>query len=295
MHTTLDPPLLALILETMDDAIVVTDEGGRIVLFNAGAERMFGRRAEEMLGQPLDPLLPEPYRERHRRLHREFLEGAPSSRPMALSRTVEALRASGETFPVAATLVKIERDGRALGASILRDISEQERTRAELLRLSTTDPLTGLRNRRSLLERAEQEIARAARHGTPLSLLVLDMDRFKAINDRYGHAEGDRVLVRLADCLRAELRASDVAGRLGGEEFAVVLPEAAASGALEVAERIRRCVETCCFGEHPPAATVSIGAATWSAGETVEALLRRADEALYAAKAAGRNRVVAAG
>jgi hypothetical protein len=98
----------------------------------------------------------------------------------------------------------------------------------------------------------------------------------------------------IADCLRAELRASDVAGRLGGEEFAVVLPDAAAGGALEVAARIRRCVEACCCSEHPPPATVSIGAATWTAGETVEALLRRADEALYAAKAAGRNRVVAA-
>lgn len=293
MNPAVDPALLALILERMDDAVVVIDDRGRVVLFNAGAERMFGYGGAEILGQPLELLLPEPVRRGHEVHYRAFLTGEESSRPMALQRAVEARRAGGEIFPVAATIVRIRKEGRSLGAAILRDITEQERARAELLRLSTTDALTGLCNRRSLLERAEQEISRAQRHGAPLSMLVLDMDHFKEINDRQGHAEGDRVLVRLADCLRGELRASDPAGRLGGEEFAVVLPDSPLDGALQVAERIRRCVETP-REARPPCATVSIGVAELLPGESLDDLLRRADRALYEAKATGRNRIVAA-
>lgn len=293
MNPVVDPRLLALVIETMDDAVVVIDDGGRVVLFNAGAERMFGYRAAEVLGRSLDLLLPESARPGHAGLSHAYLSGDEGSRMMARRRPVHGRRADGEIFPVAATIAHV-RDARgALGAAILRDMSEQERDKTELLRLSTTDPLTGLCNRRSLLELAGHEVARARRHGTPLALLVLNMDHFKAINDRQGHAEGDRVLVRLADCLRGELRASDVAGRLGGEEFAVVLPDSPLAGALEVAERIRRCVETA-REARPPCATVSIGVAELLPGESLDDLLRRADRALYGAKATGRNRIVAA-
>lgn len=293
MDRSVDPALLALVLETIDDAVVVVDEGGRIVLFNAGAAKAFGHEAEQVVGQPLALLLPESAREAHEAHFRAFLSGDEPSRPMALRRTVQARRASGEIFPVAATIVRVDDDRGRLGAAILRDMTEQERARAELLRLSTTDPLTGLANRRSLLERADQEVARAVRHGKALSMLVLDMDHFKAINDHHGHEAGDRILVCLADCLRDELRSTDIAGRLGGEEFALVLPETAAPGAVEVAERIRRAVaERCRIGA--AGATVSIGVAGLAPGETVEALLRRADRALYAAKTGGRDRVCAA-
>jgi diguanylate cyclase (GGDEF)-like protein len=175
-----------------------------------------------------------------------------------------------------------------------------------LARLSITDPLTGLANRRHLLAELEREISRANRGGHPVSVLMLDLDRFKSINDRYGHAVGDTVLVAVAARCAERLRAIDLCGRLGGEEFAILLPETDSKGATAVAQRIRSDladvpIETT---SGPLAVTVSIGVAMHEAGHapdgaaaaddvTAQAhlLLRRADDALYAAKATGRNTV----
>jgi len=290
IHPALDSRILALLIQTMDDAVVVLDATGRIIFFNAGAVKMFGHAAQEMLGQPLDPLLPESARHAHQTAFSAFLTGEEPSRAMAFRSPVQARRANGEVFPVAATIVRLRSEHGDIGAAILRDVSEQQRAETELRRLSSTDALTGLCNRRCLLDRAQKEIAQAERHTQPLSMLVFDMDHFKSVNDRLGHAEGDRVLVRIADCLRAELRQGDSAGRLGGEEFAVVLPQTSLRQAGEAAERVRRRLEAC--GEaQPPLATVSAGAAQLRAGEQLDDLLRRADRALYQAKNQGRNRV----
>jgi two-component system cell cycle response regulator len=152
------------------------------------------------------------------------------------------------------------------------------------------DALTGLLNRRAILSQLGGTVSGARRHGHPLSVAMVDLDEFKAINDTHGHAAGDEVLVAAVRAMRAHLRAEDHLGRLGGEEFLIVLPDTQAGAATRVAEKLRSEVAA---ARGPVPVTCSVGVATW-AGETPEVLLRRADEALYAAKHAGRDRVIAA-
>jgi diguanylate cyclase (GGDEF)-like protein len=155
------------------------------------------------------------------------------------------------------------------------------------------DHLTGARSRRAFFELAAREQARAQRRNIPLSLLLFDVDHFKRINDTHGHATGDRVLVDIVQRTGAVVRGIDVVARLGGEEFAVLLPDTTADTALLVAKRLRDGLDRAPDGTPDGAGyTVSIGAATLLAGESIEAMLSRADAALYAAKAGGRNAVV---
>jgi diguanylate cyclase (GGDEF)-like protein len=161
-----------------------------------------------------------------------------------------------------------------------------------LLELSQTDPLTGLRNARTFEERLAEEIARARRYGHPLSLLFIDVDGLKAINDRGGHGAGDRALVRVAAALRRTARSTDLAARWGGDEFALLAPDTTSGAALTLGERVRTLVseDARAAGE---TMTVSVGLATMSgqAEATAGQLRADADAALYAAKRQGRDRV----
>jgi diguanylate cyclase (GGDEF)-like protein len=156
------------------------------------------------------------------------------------------------------------------------------------------DHLTGAPSRRAFFAFAERERQRALRKSVPLSLLLFDVDYFKRINDTHGHAVGDKVLVEIVERAGTVLRSRDGCGRLGGEEFGVLLPDTPADVALQVAERLRAALQQHGTGDAKVAYTVSIGIATLEIGETIAGLLSRADLALYAAKAAGRNRVLAA-
>jgi diguanylate cyclase (GGDEF)-like protein len=160
-----------------------------------------------------------------------------------------------------------------------------------LMEISRTDSLTGLRNHRAFEERLAEEVARAARYREPLSLLVVDVDGLKAINDRAGHRAGDLALTAVANALRAGARRIDFTARVGGDEFAVIAPRTDAAAAAALGERIRTLAT-----EHGPwGLTVSVGVATMSDGQPPATFLREvADTALYAAKRAGRNRVASA-
>jgi two-component system cell cycle response regulator len=176
--------------------------------------------------------------------------------------------------------------------SVGHDISQRKELEAELRKLATTDPLTGIANRRRFLDKAPKEVTRSQRYGRDLSVLMLDVDRFKAINDRYGHAVGDQVLCRLVEVCKDALREHDIIGRLGGEEFAILLPETALDTARTVAERLRKNIETTTVDGESVHFTVSFGVAqVKGSDETAEEVIRRADEALYRAKRSGRNRV----
>ena len=162
---------------------------------------------------------------------------------------------------------------------------------ARLEALLREDALTGLSNRRAILTQLAGMVSGARRHGHPLSIAVCDIDHFKRVNDSYGHKAGDEVLVASAHAMGTHLRQEDQLGRLGGEEFLVLLPDTDGDAAMHAAERMR---EEVAAAPSPVSVTVSIGIATWEDEETPEALLARADEALYAAKDAGRDRVLAA-
>ncbi len=184
-----------------------------------------------------------------------------------------------------------------IGETILKFISHasvEASYHEEVYQLATHDALTELYNRRHFLDLLDKEIARAERHRRPLALGILDVDLFKRINDDYGHIAGDGVLRQIAEILREHVRGEDVAARIGGEEFAILLPEVSPVAALAFAERLREAIAVASFapGGQPQQMTVSIGLADLAPSRhTRSALLRAADEALYAAKDAGRNRV----
>lgn len=183
----------------------------------------------------------------------------------------------------------------AVGLSevVKRELAEHEQELNAVLAEAQTDALTGLANRRLLdrhLVRIEEQASMSAR---PVSLVVIDVDHFKELNDRHGHQAGDAVLRMISRCLLDGRQPDDLAARYGGEEFALLLRGADAAAAMKCAESIRRRVEACMcrFRGNELRATVSIGVAQWATADTADTLFLRADEALYAAKNAGRNDV----
>jgi len=167
--------------------------------------------------------------------------------------------------------------------------------REEIKQLSLTDELTGVMNRRGITENLELELARCRRQATPLSLLMLDIDRFKPINDTFGHAAGDEVIRLVAHALKKELRETDVIGRFGGDEFIVVLPSLGLEGALAAAHRLRQSVQFAAVDMQARgvSVTISVGVATCRQQDSMLHLMSRADGALYVAKENGRNRIEA--
>ena len=183
-------------------------------------------------------------------------------------------------------------DASALNQQLLAQIQKVDELNRALSEMATTDPLTGVANRRAFDHALQLELAIVERRSTPLSLLMLDVDHFKRINDTFGHEAGDKVLVAIAQLLNGCARVIDVVARVGGEEFAVILPDTDAGGAHEVGERMRIAVARSNWLGHPT--TISIGAATLHDKEDAASLYARADAALYAAKTSGRDRVVMA-
>lgn len=176
------------------------------------------------------------------------------------------------------------------GIDVLRRLYNKKKEK--LSELASRDGLTGLYNRRHFDGKIAEEVSRAARYGRELSLLMVDIDHFKAVNDRYGHQKGDEVLAAVAETLRASLRGTDIVCRYGGEEIAVLLPETSADNAARIAELCRAKIEAATMNSLGVGVTVSIGVSSYAAGDTAELLVKAADGALYKAKEGGRNRVV---
>ena len=205
---------------------------------------------------------------------------------LPVERAAEVLRQGAQDV-----LIEPVRDGELLmrvqAAGRTKGLQEEIVAQAERLEaLLFEDPLTGLSNRRSILTQLGGMVSAARRHDRPLTAAMIDVDHFKAVNDTHGHAEGDRVLATVAHALRERLRAEDQLGRLGGEEFLALLPDADARAAKAAAEKLRDSVQE-------TGVTVSIGWAAWD-GETADELLGRADDALYRAKQRGRDCAVGA-
>jgi diguanylate cyclase (GGDEF)-like protein len=198
---------------------------------------------------------------------------------------------NGHVFSVHASRIK-NALGKLVGsAALLRDVTEEKRLEEELRRLSNTDGLTALYNRRHLDESLQSELERARRYHLPLSILMFDIDHFKKFNDTYGHDQGDRVLQTVAVTLRGALRNQDYPCRYGGEEFVAILPNTAKAGAYSLAERLRKDVEQ--TNVNGLKVTISIGVAEFPDFDVADAakLIEAADAAMYTAKKSGRNRV----
>ncbi|MBH8578506.1 GGDEF domain-containing protein [Bisbaumannia pacifica] len=229
--------------------------------------------------------------------------------PEDFPRLMVAVERSAKSLSLIATQVRLTRPGGSeawfgvraqpephgdgtLWHGIMVDISEQIAHQAHLRELSDTDELTGLPNRRKLMSCLDHQLSLSCRHGTPLSLILFDLDHFKRVNDTWGHLKGDEVLGRLSELCQELLRGEDMLARLGGEEFAVLLPLTPKPQALNVAQRLRERVAGHDFGLPRHRLTISLGVAEYRIGESREALIDRADCHLYVAKESGRNRAV---
>jgi diguanylate cyclase (GGDEF)-like protein len=223
------------------------------------------------------------------------LAGAAEGRSMEL--TLNVGDAPRHALVSVAPLPSRQHEPRELLLSFTDTETQHAREQA-LADIAYIDPLTGLANRRAFFQQADAAFAIASRYQRPLALLMIDLDHFKRVNDGYGHAAGDAVLVRTANCIRHSVRHADLPARLGGEEFVVMLPETTLTEALETAERIRNSIEQSApveFEGHGIAVTASVGVAMMrSDSKDIEAILNEADMALYEAKQTGRNKVATA-
>lgn len=266
-----------LVVHNIGAGIVVLDPQERVVDLNPYARALFGLPDDEGIGAPLAA----------------FAAPRESNAEMTLDREGTPTHLSVQRSPI------LDHRGALAGhALVLFDITARREAERQLERLARTDALTGVTNRRHFLELAEQEVERARRDLASVAILLLDVDFFKKVNDRHGHAAGDEVLRRVAAAVRARLRASDLFARYGGEEFVALLPGAAPVEARAVGELVRLAVQDLHVDHEGTVipVTVSVGVATGTFPPSeLERLIAAADEALYAAKAGGRNRVVLAG
>ncbi|WP_346355052.1 diguanylate cyclase [Azotosporobacter soli] len=261
--------------------------------------RLTGWRADEVKGKSVEVLLSEESRAEFTKRLQCLTEGYQAGRPAALLPDrwdCRYLRADGASVEVENVVTLLtDKRGQVEGLlGISRDITERKALEGELVMLATTDMLTGIANRRHFVDQVQAELQRARRYQRPVALLVMDLDRFKDVNDTYGHPCGDEVLRQFTQLCRHNLRNSDHLGRLGGEEFAALLPETALPAAKAVAERIRVSMEEnrVAWEGQEVKCTVSIGVTVLgSEEESWETFLGRADRALYTAKRSGRNRV----
>lgn len=274
--------------------VYALDAEGRVTDWSRSAERFEGLSAREALGLRLPDLLA---RGRFAADGEALLREAARSGESGFC----GRRASrgGPSSPMTVTLRAIRTaEGRLDGfVAIVRDAGVVTAREAELKRLAETDPLTGVLNRRAFFETAEAAIAETRAHGEPMALIAFDLDDFKALNDRFGHAAGDAALRALTETARGDVRDGDLIGRLGGDEFAIALPRADLDRATRIAERLRSGVErvrAAVSGGPATRITASFGvaAALETAQCGVSELLARADAALYRAKGAGKNRIV---
>lgn len=275
--------------------IYLIDRAGVISSWNRGAEMITGYTRADVLGKDFEVLFPEDsVRDGLPRRTLEFVRANRHSKDEQRRRR----RTSGEFLAQSALDSVRAESGELLGfVEVFQDITEAKQREERLYERATRDPLTGVFNRGYFVEAATLEIERARRFSEPLSLLLLDVDHFKKVNDTHGHDIGDRVIVALTRALAAEVRKIDIIGRIGGEEFAVLLPRANKEPAAEIAQRLRRLLaqqRVSVGGGREIGFTVSIGLASLRPGtRDLAELMRNADAALYQAKREGRNRVEA--
>ena len=284
------------ILDSMADGVITINAQGVIDSFNQAASNIFGYAAQEVMGHNIAMLMPEPHRSHHGEYLSQYLNSG-KSREVRHVREVQGQRKDGRLFPISLSVSQLEHAGKTTFVGLMRDISQQREDEAEIRRLAYFDSLTGLANRRLLMDRLKQAMldsARTARHG---ALMLLDLDHFKLLNDSQGHLTGDLLLQQVADRLTACVREGDSVARLGGDEFVVLLTGLSATDheavidTESVANKILLAFEQQFqLQDYACVSTASIGIVLFMGErETKDELLKKADVAMYQAKAAGRN------
>jgi diguanylate cyclase (GGDEF)-like protein/PAS domain S-box-containing protein len=274
------------VVESALDCVIIADHKGRILDFNPAAERTFGYERSQVIGKDVaECVVPPSLRDRHRKgMARYLLTG--ESRVAGRRIEVTAMRSDGSEFPVELAIQPIPQGGRPAFAAYIRDITTRKMMQNRLEHEAFHDSLTNLANRKLFMERLEHALARTDRRKEPQSLIYLDLDNFKDVNDSLGHVRGDELLMEVARRLRKRLRPGDTLARLGGDEFAVLLEDTNESGAERVAGRFMEGFDRPLrLDEEEVSVRASVGIATGTAGETpADELLRRADEAMYGDK-----------
>jgi diguanylate cyclase (GGDEF)-like protein/PAS domain S-box-containing protein len=282
------------IFEESNDVIFVADKSGRIVDISPSCEDLLGLTPEEVKGNETNVYASASKEDRSRFARRMGRD------EMVREFEVGLTHRDGRKIRVLLNAsTRLDKQGRVIGIQgTVRDISDriqaqQQRERADELELiASTDPLTGAHTRRYFDDVAAREMARSARNNSPLALVILDIDHFKATNDNHGHLAGDKVLVALAELCNRHIRSTDIFCRFGGEEFILLMPETSLEDAIRKTESLRRLVAAkplVEFNGVEIAATFSAGVAVWNGEEDIEELIARADQGLYRAKEGGRN------
>lgn len=288
---------LRAVVEAALDAVITMDAAGLITGWNAQAKTIFGWTPQEAMGQAVSQLIiPAPYRQAHDHGLKRFLASGAGT---MINKRVEitALRKTGEEFPVELAITPVRVGNTVLFSAFMRDITERKKAAEEIERLAFYDPLTGLPNRRLLMDRLGVALSASVRHQRGAALLSIDLDNFRALNDTLGQHKGDQFLQQVSERLLKCIRESETVARLSSDKFVVMLedlsenPLEAAGRAEAVAGRIRTALsQTYQLEGYELHSTVSIGLALFGAErEDVENPLKRADLALSQAKAAGRN------
>jgi diguanylate cyclase (GGDEF)-like protein/PAS domain S-box-containing protein len=277
------------IFENNFAGMLVLGPGKRIIDYNRAAEKFFGAIGISLNNYPLEHILGrEP----------EWLKIFESETSRDFSLVIDG---EERFFEIDVVPLGDPRDGNTRMLKSIRDVTEERKIQEQLKFLATTDSLSGLYNRAEFMNLAQKEFARTRRNNEELSLLVMDLDNFKAINDNFGHAAGDEMIREMGDIIKTGFRKTDIAGRIGGEEFAVILKNASLEEAKKKAEQLRETVagRKVIYGNQEIGITVSIGVAAIRGNADdvgdIEDILKMADDALYKAKAKGRNCVATLG
>ena len=279
------------VINSAYDGIITIDNDQNIKMFNQAAGEMFDIAHQDAVGMPLVNLLPGRFRHKHNDYVAGFNESPVMSRPMHTRASVMGLRQDGTEFPLEVTISKIRVGQTTEMTAVLRDISERARLIEELRAAAATDPLTGINNRRSFEKQLEAESARCIRFDHTMAIVMFDLDKFKRVNDQFGHTYGDTVLLSVVKQVQSQIRDVDVFARWGGDEFVVLLPETGLDGALAWAEKTRSLVEQQQKNENHAGLTLSMGVTIFGGEKDYAQLLATVDQLLFSAKAEGRNRI----
>ncbi len=279
------------IVENSPDIIARIDRSLTNIYVNEAVEASSGLSAEAYIGrsfEEIDSIPASLVNYWHTTYERVFATGQPAKKEFDY-KTPAGIRSF-----ISTVVPEFDDKGKvATILSITRDITELKQLEHELQILAKTDPLTELLNRRQFIVAGEEEVSRARRYATPFTVLLIDIDNFKQVNDTYGHAEGDSVLVDISAVIRQEVRDSDITGRLGGDEFCVILINTDMEAARHTAQRIRARIETLTGKEDKPLPiSASIGVAQWEPDEPgLMSIIQRADRFMYEAKHNGKNAI----